>query len=83
MVLVSKETNMIEIVNFKGETYKFDPDTERIFKGGRLLDTSEAEPVYSGVDKNPEFAGIHLKALGAVLSRSGKINEVVDINQIF
>ena len=77
------ETNMIEIVNFKGETYKFDPDTERIFIGGRLLDTSEAEPVYSGVDKNPEFAGIHLKALGAVLSRSGKINEVVDINQVF
>lgn len=73
---------MIEIVNFKGETYKFDPDTERIFKGGRLLDASEAEPVYSNVDKKPEFAGILLKALGAILSRSGKINEVVDINSV-
>ena len=73
---------MIEIVSFKGETYKYDPNTERIFKGGLLLDPSEAEPVYSNVDKNPEFAGILLKALGSVLSRSGKINEVVDINSI-
>jgi len=73
---------MIEIVSFKGETYKFDPETERIFKGGKLLDTSEAEPVYSGVDKKPEFAGILLKTLGAILSRSGKINEVTDINSV-
>ena len=74
---------MIEIISFKGETYKFDPDTERIFKGGRLLDTSEVEPVYSRVDTKPEFAGIYLKTIGAVLSRSGKIKEVVDINQVF
>jgi hypothetical protein len=80
-------TGMRYIVFKKNKKYLFKiiylPETERIFKGGKLLDTSEAEPVYSGVDKNPEFAGIHLKALGAVLSRSGKINEVVDINQVF
>lgn len=74
---------MIEIVSFKGETYKYDPETERIFMGGRLLDPSEAEPIYSGVDKRPEFAGIHLKTINSVLSRSGKINELTDINSIF
>ena len=73
---------MIEIISFKGETYKFDPNTERIFMGGRLLDPSEAEPVYSDVDKNPEFAGILLKSINSILSRSGKINEITDINSI-
>ena len=73
---------MIEIVSFKGETYKYDPDTERIFKGGILLDPSEAEPVYSNVNDGPVFAGIHLKAINSVLSRSGKINELVDPNSI-
>jgi len=73
---------MIEIISFKGETFKYDPDTERIFMGGKLLDQSEVEPVYSNVENNPEFAGIYFKHTNSILSRSGKINELVDINSI-
>lgn len=73
---------MIDIVSFKGELYRFDPDTERIFKDGVLLDPSEAEPVYSNVNRSPEFAGIELKNINSILSRSGKINEITDTNQI-
>jgi hypothetical protein len=74
---------MIDIISFKGETYRFDPETERIFKGGKLLGSDEVEPVYSDVDKNPTFAGILLKDIGAILSRSGKINTLTDINSIY
>ena len=74
---------MIDIVTIKGELYRFDPETDRIFKGGRLLDSSEAEPVYSNVDEFPVFSGIFLKDVGAVLTRSGKINTITDINTIF
>jgi hypothetical protein len=73
---------MIDIVSFKGETYRFDPDTERIFKGGRLLGSDEVEPVYSNTENNPVFSGIYLKNEAAILSRSGKINSVTNLDSI-
>ena len=65
---------MIEIVSFKGEVYKFDPDTERIFKDGKLIPSTIAEPVFSDIDNNPNFSGIFLKEDNVILSKSGKIN---------
>lgn len=66
---------MIEITTITtGETYKFDQETERIYKSGVLIPKTEAEPVYSGM----KFAGIYLKTKDSVLSLSGKINKLTD-----
>lgn len=76
---------MIEIVTLKGEKYSFDPRTERIFKDGLVLPSTEAEPLYSNVtDPNspPKFSGLLLKTTNSILSLSGKINPVTDPNTI-
>lgn len=76
---------MITIVTIKGETYSFDPETERIFKDGYLLPSSEVEPVYSDSknDKRPpKFSGILIKSINSILSLSGKINPISDSNII-
>jgi len=75
---------MIEITTMKGETYGFDPSTERIFKGGYLLPTTEVEPVYSFSELTglPKFSGILMKTLNSILSLSGKINPISDINEV-
>jgi hypothetical protein len=74
---------MIDIISFKGELYRYDPETERIFKDGRLIPSTEAEPVYSNVDNSPSFSGIYLKGIESILSRSGKINSITDINSVY
>lgn len=75
---------MIDIITLKGEHYSFDPDTLRIFCDGRLVPSKTAEPVYTvnSIDDYPEFAGIHLKEINCILSKSGKINKITDINAI-
>lgn len=75
---------MIDIATIKGELYSYDPDTLRIFCDGKLLSSAKVEPVYSLNDNTemPEFAGILLKDTGNILSRSGKINKITDINAI-
>lgn len=77
---------LIDIVSFKGERYTFDSDTGRIFKEGKVLTSSEAEPVYSylGNPNNPpQFSGIYFKDKNQILTLSGKINPVVkDDNEI-
>ena len=74
---------MIDIISFRGEQYSYDPDTERIFKDGKLIPSTEAEPVYSDVDNMPTFSGIYLKGSEAILSKSGKINSITDINSVY
>ena len=74
---------MIEIVNFKGEIYKFDQETGRIFKSGLLVPSSIAEPVYSDLTGEPVFSGIYLKNEDAILSKSGKLNSLTDINSVY
>jgi hypothetical protein len=76
---------MIDIITIKGEKYSFDPDTERVFKDGKLLSSASVEPVYSGFseDEPPLFSGIFLKGINSILSLSGKINPVItDINSV-
>ena len=73
------------IISFKGERYSFDQDTERIFKDGKVLLSSQASPVYSYLgDKNnpPKFSGILLKDINSILTLNGKINPIIDINTI-
>ena len=74
---------MIDIISFRGEQYRYDPDTERIFKDGKLIPSTEAEPVYSDVDNMPTFSGIYLKVPEAILSKSVKINSITDINSVY
>ena len=75
---------MIEITTIKGETYKFDPTTQRLFKDGVFIPSSMIEPVYSGNDKNdkPIFAGLYNKSNNTIITKTGKIKQVVDINSI-
>ena len=76
---------MIEIITLKGEKYSFDPDTERVFKDGKLLGSNLVEPVYSDFNEStpPIFSGLWLKGINSVLSLSGKINPVIDdINSV-
>jgi len=75
---------MIDIITIaKGERYSFDPETQRIFKDGVLLPSTEVEPIYSSVgEDDPKFSGILLKATGSILTLSGNVNPVSDINTI-
>jgi len=75
---------MTEIYTVKGEKYSFDPETERIFKDGILLSSVQAEPIYSNFSEEeaPRFSGIYLKSIESILSLSGKINPITDINTI-
>lgn len=75
---------MKDIITIKGERYSYDEETERIFKDGKLLSSTIAEPLFQGVteDNVPEFVGIYLKDLNAVLSLTGNINPITDINSI-
>ena len=75
---------MIDIITLKGERYSFDETTQRIFKDGILLSSVKVEPVYSRPSKDsiPVFSGILLKDTGFVLSKSGKINAITDINSV-
>ena len=75
---------MIDIYTTTGERYSFDEDTERIFKDGKLLPSSIAEPVYQGLqdDNVPTFAGILLKNIDSILSSNGNINKLTDVNTL-
>ena len=76
---------MITITTIKGETYSFDPVSERIYKGGVVLPSHIAEPVYSKTndkDEAPKFSGILLKESNTILSITGKINYITDPNSI-
>ena len=75
---------MIDIVTIKGERYSFDETTQRIFKDGILMSSVNVEPVYSRTTKDsmPVFSGLLLKDTNTILSRSGKISPVTDINLI-
>lgn len=75
---------MIDIYSENGEIYSFDENTERIYKDNILIPKSVAEPVYSGNDQgeDTEFSGIFLKTIGKILSRSGKISNVSDIETV-
>ena len=75
---------MIEIVTLKGNKYSYDEVTQRIYKDNILLTSAQAEPVFSNIAKEtvPKFAGIYLKDSNSILSLSGKINPITDINTI-
>jgi len=76
---------MINILTEKGENFSFDPSTERIFKDGMLMSSVNVEPIYSNAndkESTPKFAGILLKDVNSIVSLSGKINKVTDINSI-
>lgn len=75
---------MVEIYTVKGESYSFDPITQRIFRDGVFIPRSEVEPVYSGngKDTEPVFSGFYVRSNNTIITRSGNIKQVVDINSI-
>lgn len=75
---------MVEIVTVKGELYSYDETTMRIFKDGVLLSSVKAEPVFSDFSDKypPKFSGILLKDSNTVLSLSGKLNSITNINSV-
>lgn len=70
------------IQTLDGEIYKFDPETERIYKDGFLIPTTAVEPVYSDVNGTTRFSGIYLKATEQIITLSGHKNTTTDINAI-
>lgn len=75
---------MIEITTGKGEHYTFDPETERLFKDGVFISKNLIEPVYSGngKDSEPVFAGLYVKANNTIITRTGNVKPLVNINSI-
>lgn len=75
---------MIEIVTKKGEVYSYDESTQRLFKDNRYIPRTEIEPVYSdnGQDKEPVFSGLYIKSSNSIITLTGNIKPVVDINSI-
>lgn len=76
---------MVNIVTEKGILYSYDEDKGLIYRNNAVVSSVIAEPVFvDGVSPEapPTFAGILLKDLGKVLSLSGKLNTIVDPNQV-
>ena len=75
---------MIDIFTISGDRYSYDEETERVFKDGKLLPSTIAEPLYQGFneDKTPKFSGIFLKLENKILSLFGNINPITDPNTI-
>jgi len=74
---------MIDIYTINSERYSYDESTMRIFKDGKLLSQTIAEPVFQNNSSGiPEFAGIYLKESNKVISMSGNINTITDPNSI-
>lgn len=76
---------MIEIISSKGEKYSYDPTTNRVFRDGFLVSSTEAEPMFSNSpypDTPPIFSGIYFRGRNEILSLSGKYNQITDPNTI-
>ena len=74
---------MIEIITTKGEKWEFDPESKLLFKNQTVIPSREAEPVYTNTDKSipPVFSGIHVKATNSIISLTGKINKITNIEE--
>ena len=66
---------LIEITSEKGDYFVYDPGTERIFKNNQLVPTDEACPIYAYFGKKhmPQFAGIWLRDIDIILTKSGRL----------
>lgn len=74
---------MIDIFTISGERYSYDEDTARLFKDGKLLSSTIAEPLYKNTEEGtPKFMGIYLKGNNKILSLSGNLNSITDPNTI-
>lgn len=80
-------TKLIEIVTIKGELYKIDKETLRIFKDGTVLSSSTAQLVYSHLgdkDTPPKISGIWLRPTNSILTLTGHIYPLIkDINVVY
>lgn len=77
---------MIDIYSSTGDLYRYDEETNRLFKNDVVLSSVTAEPVFSDVTNRsnpPIYSGIFLKSIGKILTRSGNIHPVSDINAVF
>lgn len=72
---------MIDIVTTRGDNWRFDPDTKRLFLNSAVVPDTMAVPIYVNVDKTvpPEFSGIYYKPTNTIISISGNINKIEPI----
>lgn len=72
---------MIDIYTQKGDLWRFDPDTKRLFLNSTVVPDTVAIPIYINVDKSvpPEFSGIYHKPTNTIISVSGNINKIEPI----
>lgn len=76
---------MIEIHTKGGEDYRFDPSTERLFKGELFIPRSEIEPLYSGNGREnsaPTFSGLWVKNKNQIITLTGNVKPLTDLNLI-
>ena len=70
---------MINIMSEKGESWSYDPDTQRLFRDGTVVPEITAIPVYSeSGGPVPEFSGILIKTTGQILSLGGKYSTPIN-----
>lgn len=76
---------MIDIVTSTGSVYRFDEETGIITKDNVVQPSYKCEAVYSDVTNRsqpPVFSGIYFKETNQLLTRSGNIHPVSDINSV-
>lgn len=75
----------IDIQTVKGDLFQFDTDTELIYRNGSVVPRTDYEPVFlNHINPNvpPTLSGILIVKENKVISKSGRINQLVDINLI-
>lgn len=66
------------IVDFSGNSYKFNQDTGLIYKNSVIVSGEDYEPCFLNSPEGPIFTGIYFKKTYQILSISGKISPVTN-----
>jgi hypothetical protein len=72
---------MIEINTDSNNVYKYDEENNLIYKNDVLLPSSQAEAIFSSSNP-PEFAGIHLIGSNQIISLSGQVHLVENVDNL-
>lgn len=76
---------MVEIIDKNsGDQYRYDPQTHRVFRNDAFVSSVHVEPVFSGNDKDmePIFSGLFIKSQNSILTLTGNLKPLTDIDNI-
>ena len=73
--------SMETIQTKNGDVWGYDPSDKRIYLNGKVVQTASATPLFFN-NGYPEFCGIYNRDNNTIITKSGQINKVTNIDSI-